>query len=114
MIARTTTAAKKIICCSPFVFWITTARLLWKINPNDKYTVVKAINAIESNNRNLFKDILIEPARMGANMRMRGMKHNAIIALGVLFFNLSLYDLMKADERFDFFFINELPFLDRK
>jgi len=50
-------------------------RLSRKIIPSERYKDVNITRAIASNNKNLLKDNFIESARMGANMRIRGMKH---------------------------------------
>ena len=76
--------------------------------------LVKAISANKSNNRNLLNESLIEPARIGANILIRGIKHSISIALKLWFFNLVLYDSMREDDPLVLFFMNELPFFERK
>ena len=79
-----------------------------------RYNVVNAASATESNNKNLRKDNFIDPANMGANILIRGTKHNTRTARKVLCFNLSLYDSIIEEDVLIFLEINELPFFDRK
>ena len=76
--------------CSHLVLEMTAPRLLLKIMPISRYIVVNAASAVESNKRNLRKDNFIDPAKMGANILIRGIKHNMATALNILCFNLSL------------------------